>query len=115
MRFRPLTKPLKAPRRARVLAAVGLLCVLFAVVFVGFGLVTLPGALVALGLASAIAALALILALYALGRIWQQPAKGALDSLLAIVWALPVIVCAGGLYYVLTQTESYPDLATDTD
>ena len=115
MRFRPLTRPLKAPRRARALAALAFMALLFVLALVSFGLVSIAGALTALVTASALALLALVMAVYALGRIWYETGKGALDALLGIVWALPVLVAAGALTFVLTQTDSYPDLATNVN
>lgn len=113
MKFRPLRKPLLAPRRARTVAALGLMSILVAFVFIGFGAISFEGALVALGVASALAALALLQSIYGLARIWRETGKGTIDCLIALVWALPVIVCASALYFVLTRTPSYPDLTTN--
>ena len=115
MRFRPLVRPLKAPRRARLAASMSLMTLIAGVVLAGSGLVTLQGALASLGLAAILAVVAIGLASYALNYIWTHTGIGVGDALLALSWAFPVIVAVSMLTYVVTQTPSYPDLATDVD
>lgn len=115
MRFRPLRRPFKAPRHARALAALSLMTLVAAVALAGAGLVTLPGALVALGMSAAIGVLALALAIYSLNYIWANTGLGTADASLALVWALPVLVSVTALTYIVTQTPSYPDLATNVN
>lgn len=115
MRFRPLIRPLKAPRRARVLAALALMVLLLTLATVTVGIISLEGAIVALGLASLCAVLALVLAVYSIWRIWQETGIGTFDATMSALWAIPVLVCAGLLSYIVTQTPSYPDLATDVN
>lgn len=113
MRFRPLTKPLHAPRRARVVAALSLMVLAAAIALVGSGVITLQGALFSLALSAGLGVLAVGLAVFGLSHIWNHGGKGVRDCSLALLWALPVIAAVAGLTYVVTQTPSYPDLATN--
>lgn len=115
MRFRPLTRPLHAPRRARALATLSLMTLLAALALAGGGIVSFPGALLALGVSAAIGTIALAFAIYGLNHIWQHSGVGATDASLALVWALPVIASVAALIYVVTATPSYPDLATNVN
>lgn len=115
MRFRPLMRPLKAPRRARTLAALSLMTLIVAVAMASVGQIPLQGALVALGISAALALIALIMAGYGLRRIWNDTGSGAFDAILAGLWALPVLVSVGLLTFVVTQTPSYPDIATNVN
>lgn len=115
MRFRPLMRPLKAPRRARAIATLSLMTLVVAVAMASVGQIPLRGALVALGMSAALALIALIMAGYGLRRIWSDTGNGTLDAILAGVWALPVLVSVGLLTYVVTQTPSYPDIATNVN
>lgn len=115
MRFRPLMRPLKAPRRARALATLSLMTLVVAVAMASIGQIPLQGALVALGMAAFLALVALFLAGYGLRRIWADTGSGAWDAILAGIWALPVLVSVGLLTYVVTQTPTYPDIATNVN
>ncbi|MGD1885807.1 MAG: DUF1499 domain-containing protein [Cohaesibacteraceae bacterium] len=115
MRFRPLTRPLFAPRRARVLAALSLMTLVIAVMMAIVGVVSLEGALLALGFAAALAIAALTFAFYGLGHIWNHASTGISDVALSILWAIPVLVGVTGLAYLVNLTPSYPDLATDVN
>lgn len=115
MRFRPLTKPLHAPRRARVVAALSLLVLVAAVVLVGSGIITLQGALYSLATSAGLGIVAVALAIFGLNYIWSHGGRGVRDCGLALLWALPVIASVAGLTYVVTQTPSYPDLATNVN
>lgn len=115
MRFRPLLRPLKAPRRARAVAALSLMTLLAAVAMASVGQIPLQSALVALGMSAALAMIALITAGYGLRRIWNDTGDGSWDAILAGVWALPVLVSIGLLTYIVTQTPSYPDIATNVN
>lgn len=115
MRFRPLMRPLKAPRRARALATLSLMTLVVAVAMASVGQIPLQGAIVALGMSAALALVALIMAGYGLRRIWNDTGNGAFDAILAGIWALPVLVSVGLLTYVVTQTPSYPDIATNVN
>lgn len=115
MRFRPLLRPLKAPRRARALATLSLMTLVVAVAMASIGQIPLQGALVALGMSAALASIALITAGYGLRRIWSDTGDGTWDAILAAIWALPVLVSVGSLTYVVTQTPSYPDITTNVN
>lgn len=115
MRFRPLTRPLHAPRRARVLAALSLMTLVIAVLMAVIGTVALEGALVALAMAAALASAALTFAFYGLNRIWNHANAGIADVALSILWALPVLVGVTVLAYLVNFTPAYPDLATDVN
>ncbi|MFK7793691.1 MAG: hypothetical protein AB8B88_13595 [Devosiaceae bacterium] len=115
MRFRPLTKPLHAPRRARVLAALSLLTLLAAIALVGAGFVSLRGALVGLAVSAGLGVMAILGAVYGLNYIWSKGGKGIADCALALLWALPVITSVAGLTFIVTQTPTYPDLATNVN
>ena len=115
MRFRPIRRPFNAPRRARVLAALSLMVLVAAVALAGAGVITLPGALVSLGISAAIGTLALALAIYSLNYIWANTGLGTSDATLALLWSLPVLVSVTALTYIVTQTPSYPDLATNVN
>lgn len=115
MRFRPLMRPLKAPRRARAVATLSLMTLVVAVAMASIGQIPLQGALVALGMSAGLALIALIMAGYGLRRIWSDTGDGTWDAVLAGVWALPVLVSVGLLTYVVTQTPSYPDIATNVN
>ncbi len=115
MRFRPLTKPFNAPRQARTLASLSLMTLLAALAMGGAGTVSLQGALVSLGAAAVLGVLAVALAFYSLNRIWTHTGIGTADATLALIWALPVIVSVAALIYIVTQTPSYPDLATNVN
>jgi hypothetical protein len=115
MRFRPIRRPFNAPRRARVLAALSLMTLLAAVALAGAGVVTLPGALVGLAASATLGTLALALAIYSLNYIWAHTGLGTADATLALIWALPVLVSVTALTYIVTQTPSYPDLATNVN
>jgi hypothetical protein len=86
-----------------------------AVAMASVGQVPLQGALVALGISAALALIALIMAGYGLRRIWNDTGSGAFDAVLAGLWALPVLVSVGLLTFVVTQTPSYPDIATNVN
>lgn len=89
--------------------------VLLATVLVSFQLVTVQGALSTLMVATFLSVFALALAVYGLARIWNETGKGTLDALVSIVWVLPVLGLAAGIAYAVTQTTSYPDLATNVN
>lgn len=115
MRFRPLTKPFNAPRHARTLASLSLMTLFASIALGGAGTVSLQGALVSLGAAAALGVLAVALAFYSLNYIWTYTGIGTADATLALVWALPVIASVAALIYIVTQTPSYPDLATNVN
>jgi hypothetical protein len=115
MRFRPLTRPLIAPRRARALAALSLMIFIAAILAAGAGAASLQGALTALGVAAAFAVVAVALSVHGLGRLWNQSGIGVGDCALSLFWAIPVLVAAGFLTYMVTQTPAYPDLSTDVN
>lgn len=115
MRFRPITRPFKAPPRARVLAALSLMTLLADLALAATGVISLRGALVGLGFSAALGLVALALAVYSLNYIWTYTGIGTSDATLALIWSLPVIVGVSSLGYVVTQTPSYPDLATNVN
>jgi hypothetical protein len=115
MRFRPLTRPLHAPRRARLLAALALMMALATLAMAALGVIGVRGAITALALASLLALLALALAAYSIARIWQETGIGTFDALLASLWSIPVLLAAGLLAYVVTQTPGYRDLSTNVN
>ncbi len=97
------------------MATLSLMTLVAAIALAGAGIVTLPGALVALGFSAGLGVLGVALAVYGLNYIWANTGHGTADCALALMWALPVIFSVTALAYIVTQTPTYPDIATDVN
>lgn len=109
---RPISRSAYAARRI-ALAAVSL----FALAVIGhrFGPLRTPDMLAILLLSAAIAAVAVLLALIGLARLWQKGAEGGIAAAKALVYAaVPLAVVATGAVAYLSRPAIY-EVATDVE
>ena len=108
---RPVSHAAHWARRLALLS-----CLLFVAVVLShrFGPLTTPHFLVLAGFAAAMAALAVLLAIVGLARLWQVGARGGKASFMALLLSLLPLGTAGAAAYSYLYKPALYDVTTDT-